>query len=320
MVKTAIAHAAVVSHDFGKVASDGKGERPKAMFVVENRGEVTLKILNMTSSCGCTVSNISKKQIPTGQRAIVTAEIQNIGVGDHRAMITLQTNDPLHREIPLRLTWHGTARLTFDISELDFGDVCPGLSVTRSFNIKRTNLTDHPACRLKEILCADAAIKVDAGEASTGKGPLGAVHPVQVTLTPSASLGNNEVSLTAHFQDCSMDQLLARIKWSVRHPVEAHPSTLFLGRGKPGAMLSGKVVISASAGRKLKIKSCRVEPPTAGTATLMQNEKTPTIAQISVTITVPAEKPQPGYKLFVECEDPAGESLEVPVSFFLDAE
>ena len=48
------------------------------------------------------------------------------------------------------------------------------------------------------------------------------------------------------------------------------------------------------------------------------NGKSPSIEEISVTITVPDARPEPGYKLIIDCEEPAAESLEVPVSFFVD--
>ena len=53
--------------------------------------------------------------------------------------------------------------------------------------------------------------------------------------------GKDGANLTTVFPFPVTEQVMARVKWSVRHPVEASPSTLFLGRGKPGTML--RVVI-----------------------------------------------------------------------------
>lgn len=51
------------THDFGKVL---QGEVVKHSFTFTNTGDMTLLVNNVRSSCGCTVSNYSKKPISSG--------------------------------------------------------------------------------------------------------------------------------------------------------------------------------------------------------------------------------------------------------------
>jgi len=79
-------------YDFGYVQ---QGKLIKHSFIFENRGNKTLKIKNVKTSCGCTDANIPKKIIKPGEKSKII--IRYIGRPTHGEEILsawFQTNDP----------------------------------------------------------------------------------------------------------------------------------------------------------------------------------------------------------------------------------
>jgi len=78
--------------DFGTISSHQPVEHT---FVVKNTGTSPLEILNVRSSCGCTVAAISQREIPPGESTSITSRFNPAGRRGHqRTAITLETNVP----------------------------------------------------------------------------------------------------------------------------------------------------------------------------------------------------------------------------------
>ena len=76
--------------DFGKVT---EGEIVKGTFIVSNKGETDLLILDAKASCGCTVPEWPKNPIKPGESAEIKFEFNTKGkIGNQTKTITLQTN------------------------------------------------------------------------------------------------------------------------------------------------------------------------------------------------------------------------------------
>ncbi len=112
-------------------------------FVIRNEGDATLNIENIRSSCGCTVGNISSRNVPPGGTSEITGRFNLRGRrGTQRSVLTLETNDP---ESPrTQLTMSGVAVQEFQIrpNRVFFGQIHSGQQSVHQIEI--VSLPDKP--------------------------------------------------------------------------------------------------------------------------------------------------------------------------------
>ena len=74
-------------------------------FLLENRGNETLKIRDIKTSCGCTTPNENVMVIPAGKQKPLKVEMDLEGrSGPQTQYVTLSTNDPEQRSYSLKLS------------------------------------------------------------------------------------------------------------------------------------------------------------------------------------------------------------------------
>ena len=78
--------------DFGVIYN---GTTKKARIVIKNIGRDTLRILGVTTSCGCTTARQPKAFLRTGETDVVEIEFNSTGFrGKIEKHVNIQTNDP----------------------------------------------------------------------------------------------------------------------------------------------------------------------------------------------------------------------------------
>ncbi len=91
--------------DFGDINPDG-GIITKT-FSVKNTGKDSLKIISISTSCGCTEAEIDSKEILPGKEAKLTVNYDpsvHPGLtGKIKRIVYIKSNDPLNEEIELEL-------------------------------------------------------------------------------------------------------------------------------------------------------------------------------------------------------------------------
>jgi hypothetical protein len=77
--------------DFGQVK---EGEVYKHVFIFKNEGAKLLTIKGITSSCGCTASEIKKKELPPGESTEVEVKFNSKGYsGPIKQFVYVNTDD-----------------------------------------------------------------------------------------------------------------------------------------------------------------------------------------------------------------------------------
>ena len=91
--------------DLGDINPD-EGKRSETFFV-ENKGTDILKILSVSTSCGCTEAEVENEEIQPGEKTKLTVtydpSIHPGLVGNIKRVVYIQSNDPLQSEIELEL-------------------------------------------------------------------------------------------------------------------------------------------------------------------------------------------------------------------------
>ena len=115
-------------YEFGEVDSTKVVEHT---FVIRNDGDVSLEILGVRATCGCTATDVSTRFIAPGETAEIKAKLNLQGrQGRQRKAIMVQSNDP--QNPTLTLYFDGTALMAVQANprQIFFGRITPEAVVT----------------------------------------------------------------------------------------------------------------------------------------------------------------------------------------------
>jgi len=86
--------------DFGTISA---GSRVRHDFVFKNSSGKVIKVQDVTSSCGCTVSEVKRKTIPPGEETVISVEFNSEGYSGHVQQFVYVSTDDVDNPI-LRYT------------------------------------------------------------------------------------------------------------------------------------------------------------------------------------------------------------------------
>lgn len=105
-------------------------------FKIENRGKKSVRILNSTSSCRCTVADFPKEPIPPGGSIFIHINANWDGkFGQQREQVMLVTDGSVRQTIALTLSAKIVSAAVFYPQIIDFGDVIEGQSANRAVTV-----------------------------------------------------------------------------------------------------------------------------------------------------------------------------------------
>jgi uncharacterized protein DUF1573 len=166
------------------------GERNNTEFVehdypIRNEGTLSLEILNVRASCGCTAVKPSQDVIPPGGEASIRARLDLRGRhGFQRKSITVKSNDPKTPSLVMTLTGTAIQPLRAQPSSLFFGRVGADAARVRTFDI----ISGREAIQIQSVRTDNEGILVTAlPDQSSADGK---THRFELTLDASLPAGN----------------------------------------------------------------------------------------------------------------------------------
>lgn len=166
------------------------GERNNTEFVehdypIRNEGTLSLEILNVRASCGCTAVKPSQDVIPPGGEATIRARLDLRGRhGFQRKSITVKSNDPKTPSLVMTLTGTAIQPLRAQPSSLFFGRVGTDAARVRTFDI----ISGRDAIQIQSVRSDNDGIRVAAlPDQSSADGK---THRFELTLDSSLPVGN----------------------------------------------------------------------------------------------------------------------------------
>jgi len=115
-------------------------------FVIRNAGDLSLQILNVRATCGCTVGSVADRTVPPGGTTQVTAVFSLHGrEGPQHRMLYVASNDPRQPEVQLALEGNIVESVTVEPRLLFFGRLDPTVVVSSLVTLAAT---DHQPLRL----------------------------------------------------------------------------------------------------------------------------------------------------------------------------
>ncbi len=272
-------------------------------FRLENRGERLLQIQNIRTSCGCTASEISTREIPAGGYATLNATLNLTGrSGPQAEQIRLQTNDPEAPNRVLSLKAHAIPRVNVTPRTLNFQHLSADAPPSGRILIEAT--TDTPL-RITGINTAQSRVETILTEIEAGRTYHLDVRPLDVGTT-----GHFTERLEILTDDPEQPSIPALVMWQIAGAVSVAPRQLNLMLSDPPQPVTRFLLVRSQA---------NLDPPMEVTSVIWEgrdvdmNVGAPASFGTRVEFSITPEAAMDGEKIHIHTNVPGFEHLTLPV-------
>ena len=214
-------------------------------FRITNDTNVEKRVVELKSSCGCTVSKIIEGTIiAPGTELSVPIEMNLAGKeGQVSSTVEVWMSG---RSEPIVLTISGMVHADSP-AIIDFGNVKRGGDISRSFKLR--GFPEQPKLALLSIASKEDWIKVQAKAADDNS------FDVLVSLSPSIPYGTFDIPLKIHTNDGEIPVKRTNVKGRVLGRLEISEKSVYFGALKAGETLTKDVKLSTPYGESLTFLS-----------------------------------------------------------------
>jgi hypothetical protein len=224
------------AHDFGTVA---KGSQAEYRFRLKNLYEEDLRIVSVTSSCGCTTSRVSKRDLKTFEAADIIADFNTRDFQGHKsATITVVLECVSHAEVQLRVTGYIRPDVVTQPGAVDFGTVEQGGVSEQKLHVSYAGRDDW---KILDARTADPWYEVEMTEVARGGGRV--AYDLLVRLTKNAPVGYIKDQLILVTNDAQARELPIDMHGRVASDITISPTKLFIGVVRPGQKVTKNLVV-----------------------------------------------------------------------------
>ena len=217
------------TYDFGEQSNQGDVIHK---FVVKNEGGSLLKIINVRPSCGCTIANISPRDIPPGQSGTIEAKLSLRGrKGPQHKRITVESNDPVAKTVTLML--RGTAVDTPAGSGGEASARCVRAHPSGSGSGKCDRYRDECTANSKvtEVSTDSPLLDVSLETVQEGKS-----YKVKVATKPPIPFGAINAKVVAKTDNAKIPEIVIPVYGSVVNALTVAPQEIRLSQNASAAV------------------------------------------------------------------------------------
>lgn len=232
--------------DFGNVA---RGSKIHHTFRLINRTGYEIRIADWRTKCGCTEVKVGARVIPNGTQTSVEAVIDTTKFSGRKdSGLTLIIDQPSFVEVDLNLSCFIRSDITLLPGQVDFGTVQRAASPKVSLQLNYAG--GDPNWQVTKMKTQSHHVKAELKPlGSTGDGQQQFL--LTATLQPSVPNGYFKDEITLETNDPSGANIPVSIMANVQTAVVVSPSIINLGRVKPGATVTKKVLVRSAQPFKL---------------------------------------------------------------------
>ena len=210
------------SHDFRIV---GRGAKSEYHFEFTNPYEQDVHVSSVRSSCGCTTPSISKDTLKTHESASVLATFNTSSfIGQKAATITVAFDRPTYAEVQLKVSGFIRTDITFDPSEVNFGEFASGQAREREVTITHSGNNNWEITDVRSH-CQHLQVRLNPVE----RLPNLVRYRMMVRLDDSMPEGDIRERLTLISNDREFPTTEMLISGRVRPTVSISPASVSLG-------------------------------------------------------------------------------------------
>jgi hypothetical protein len=228
------------SFDFGSVPRGGVVRHP---FVLTNRLNVPISILNLRVSCGCTSGTASVNVVNPGQTAIIEAQMDTrnfVGRKSTTLFVSVLAGNQ-ETEIGLGVSSMILSDVVLNPGVVEFGLVNRGQTPSQVVAIDRIG---KPEWKVVKLISGSKAINGSLQETQRVNGSVSYVLTVSLKADAPAGVIRDEIRLVTN--DPETPSIPVPIQAQIRGELTASPSSLTLGNVASASNAQGKFVVRAS--------------------------------------------------------------------------
>jgi hypothetical protein len=280
------------SFDFGTVA---RGSKIRHSFLVVNRLDQEVRIIDWRTKCGCTEVRVGAREIPPGTQTVVEAVIDTTRfLGTKPSGLTLVFDRPSYIEVDLNTTCFIRGDITLTPGLADFGIVGRSSGTKPAMALSLAYAGGQPNWGVIRMQTRSAQVTARLQE--QGRSASGQVQYVlNVTLDPKDLNGFFKDEITLVTNDPSGPTIPVAVTAMIQAAVTVSPSPLVLGQVKPGQVVTKTLMVRAGQPFKITGVTLSKEDVTAAAdpdaATPADREAEKPLHTVKLTFKVPN---QPG--------------------------
>jgi len=250
-------HFDELEHDFGKINQD---EKHTHVFKFRNMGDATLKIEKVNTSCGCTVTSVSRNEIPPKEKGEIEVQFSSGSFEDEvTKTVYVYSNDP--DEAITNLKIKATIHTVISVKPrlIYFGKIDKGQSATKDARIyineegvKITGVESTSEYLSAKLLNPDW--EQNKNVASSGSDDEAKKYSIlEVKLSPDAKVGRFSDRIKISTDSPKKPFLYVSVQAEVLGEVRLKPQTLSFGSVPKGSTAIRKIAITKVKEKTLKI-------------------------------------------------------------------
>ena len=229
------------AHDFGPVP---RGAKVRHAFVLTNRSNESVSVLNVRASCGCTSGRATAAVVRPGETAAVEVEMDTRNFVGKKATVlyvTLANASGREAEVRLGVSSNILSDVVLNPGTVDFGNVGRGQAVSQTLTIDRVGMPDWRVERM-----VSSCKVIDARLTETLRNETNVGYLLRVTLRADAPAGvvRDEIRLLTNDPEARV--VPVQVTANLRGEVSASPALLSMGRVAPGGGAQGTFLVRAS--------------------------------------------------------------------------
>jgi hypothetical protein len=241
--------------DFGPVP---RGAKVRHNFVLTNRFQEPLTILDVRASCGCTSGRASTATVPPGGQAVIEAEMDTrnfVGPKATTLTVTLLTASGRQAEARFGVRSNILPDIVLNPGSVDFGVVAPGQTPEQTISIERVG---DPNWRFARIIATPSFCKVvDATLNETYRNASGVGYSLSIKLRPDAPPGSIRDEIRLVTGDSQSPSVPILVTAQVQGSLTVTPALLALGHVSPAGTTQGRFLVRGT--RPFTIRSIEGE-------------------------------------------------------------
>lgn len=284
-------------------------------FKFTNRGVGTLVISNVSSTCGCTVPQLTKREYGPGESGVIKATFDPKNrPGQQHKSITVASNDGRNPTMSLTLTADVVPNVRVDPQQLMLEPVQKGQSRTKLFKV----FGRKPGFEVTAVRALPETMPFKVRVLETKDVEIGGEKQrevtVEVSLPAGSPVGQFFATLDVTTNEAKGGSVKAGVSGEVLGDLQVTPQRVSLGVVQPGQSFAGEVKISRRDGKPVKILKAEVKPlseqPVDVTAALT-SDAAGTMHTIKLSGVAPAGVPRYSGELLVTTDVPGEEMVRI---------
>jgi len=293
-------------HDFGTL---GKQQTVKHTFVFKNEGDDTLVIENIKTTCGCTGTLLSEKEISPGGTGNVEVTFKSgHSGGKKKKSILVYSNDPKSPQVRLYIMADVTIPVEVRPASLYW------VAETNVESLRSVELLYRPdlGINIVDLESSSPSFTASVKPNNDAENPS---YLIEIDYDGKLPVGTFRETLTVLTDNPEHQKLVVSIRGKVTGPVRIMPDTVNFGVVKDEVTLTRVVRVYSTKQEDFEVTGVEASSPIIST----DFSKMGTLNRYEIRVQL-KETPPPGAfseKLLVKTNDPSEDTLEVPVYAFV---